>query len=117
MSYRQSNYDPNAYEQQGAPLRPFNWVQWVGVAFAVAGIAVDLLYFAGRFGWVRPMIDSPSPALALILPAILLINSRRGPVTLVGSEQLERNRRVLLITVAILVALFGAILVIELSGA
>ena len=117
MSYRQSNYDPNAYEQQGAPLRPFNWVQWVGVAFAVAGIAVDLLYFAGRFGWVRPRIDSPSPALTLILPAILLINSRRGPATQVGSEQLERNRRVLLITVAILVALFGAILVIELSGA
>ena len=115
-SYRQHGFDPNAYEQPGRPLRPYNWVQWIGVAMAVAGIGVNLAYFAGEFGWTRPVIDNPSPAMALILPAIVLVNSRREPGNLVSELQRQRNRRVLVITVLVCAIVIGAAVAIELLG-
>ena len=44
----QSNYEPFGTRNAARPLRPFNWVQWTGVALAMIGIAIDLLYFAQR---------------------------------------------------------------------
>ena len=115
--YRQSSFDPNAYEQPGAPLRPFNRVQWTGVGLATVGAVADLVYFAGRFGWIEPLMSSSTPAFALLLFGVVLINSRRGPSHLVTAEQQARNKRTLVITLAILTAIFGAVLAIEFSGA
>jgi hypothetical protein len=115
--YREHSFDPNAYEQPGRPLKPYNWVQWTGVAFVGLGLVGYLAYAADRLGWVSLGLDNASPLIALPLIGVSLINSRRDPGTQVGSEQLEKNRRVLLITVAVLAAVLGAVAVIELSGA
>ena len=114
--YREHGFVPNSYEQPGRPLRPFNWVQWSGVGLMAFGLALDLLYFAGRFGWTKDGAASPAMALGPMFVGIALINSRREPGTLVTDEQRARNRKVLLITVAILAVLGAALLVIEFSG-
>jgi hypothetical protein len=115
--YREHSFDPYAYEQPGRPMRPFNWVQWCGVALVGAGIVALLLYFAGRAGWIAPLVKEVQLSTALSIVGVVLINSRREPGTQVGSEQLQRNRKVLFITVAICAAVLGAALVIEFSGA
>lgn len=116
--YRQHSYDPNAFEQPGAPLKPFNWVQWTGVALqtvAAVLITIDLL---ARIGWLPRLVEDMSPApFALLVIGMVLINSRRGPARQFDSEQMAKNRRTLLITVAICAAVIGAALVIDFSGA
>ena len=72
---------------------------------------------ADRLGWTHFGINSAGPFVALPLFGAALINSRRAPAVEVGSEQLARNRRTLLITVAILAAVLGAALVIQFAGA
>jgi hypothetical protein len=116
--YREHSYDPNAYEHPGPPLKPYNWVQWTGVAVGGVGAALITLDLLGRTGLIPHWIDDPSPApFMLLVIGMVLINSRRGPATQVGSEQLEKNRRTLLITAAICALILGAAVVIELSGA
>ena len=116
--YREHSFDPNAYEQPGRPLKPYNWVQWTGVAIGVLGLAIIALGLLGRFGWIPPWLDGP-PGVSFMLPiiGISLINSRREPGTQVGSEQLEKNRRILFITTGVLALILGVIAVIEFSGA
>ena len=114
--YREHGFDPNAYEQPGPALKPYNWVQWTGVVFGLIGVGIYLVHFAGRFGWIPQWIDEPSPAFVLPLIGVALINSRRAPPTQVGEEQLAKNRRVLLITAAVCAAILGAALVIEFAG-
>ena len=48
--YREHSFDPNAYEQPGRPLQPYNWVQWTGVAIGVLGLAIIALGLLGRLG-------------------------------------------------------------------
>jgi hypothetical protein len=115
--YRQSSFDPDAYEQPGAPLRPFNRVQWAGFALAMAGLAINLVYLAGFFGLIRPLLDGISPAVALILVGVVLINSRRAPGTLVGAEQRGRNRKLLVVTLAVCAVILAAALAIDSLGA
>ena len=116
--YREHSFDPNAYEQPGPPLKPYNWVQWTGVAIGTAGAALITLDLLGRIGLLPRWIDDPSPApFMLLVVGMFLLNSRRGPAAQVGSEQLAKNRRVILITVAIVAAVIGAAAVIEFSGA
>ena len=115
--YRQHSFDPEAYQAQGRPLRPFNYVQWTGVALAVLVLAVYAGYAAGLLGWVRPVIGNPSPLIGLMVVAVVLVNSRREPATLVGFEQLRKNRRWLLITTVICVAVLGAAALIDYIGA
>jgi hypothetical protein len=117
--YREHSFDPNAYEQLGKPLRPYNWVQWTGVALAVVGIAGYLAYFASRLGWIDIGFDNSNapPFFTLPLLGMMLVSSRREPGTRVGSEQLARNRKVLLITVGVVAAILGAATVIAFSGA
>ena len=112
MSYRRHSYDPNVFEQPGRPLRPFNWVQWTGVALEVIGLGLFVSHIVGKIGWITPVGWFQFGVTPMILGA-LLINSRREPGTLVGSEQVARNRKLLLITVAICAAVLGAALVIE----
>ena len=112
-----SNYDPYAYEQPGRPIRPYNWVQWTGVALIGASIAALLAYFAGRAGWIAPVIKQVQVSTALAIIGSLLVNSRREPGTPAGSEQLRRNRKVLLITILVCAIVIGAAVVIEFQGA
>ena len=115
--YREHSFDPFAYEQAGAPMRPYNWVQWTGIAIGTIGILINVVYVAGSLGWMPKLIGSSSLGLPAIVLGIVLINSRREPSTQAGSEQLAKNRRVLLITTAIVVAILGAATVIDLLGA
>ena len=116
--YRQSSFDPAAYSQAGRPMRPFNWVQWTGVAFEAAALTIYAIFIAGELGYVRPMIDNPVIAMAFLFPGIALINSRRYPPTdPVDVLQRDRNRRVLLITTLIIAIAIGAAAVIQFSGA
>ena len=115
--YREHSFDPNAYEQPGPPLKPYNWVQWAGVAIGGVGAALITLYLLGKIRLIPQWVEaSPAPFMLLVV-GMLLIYSRRAPGVQVGSEQLAKNRRVLLITVAICAAIIGAAVVIELSGA
>ncbi|WP_309610254.1 hypothetical protein [Sphingomonas sp.] len=107
--YRQSGYDPNAYERMGRPTRPFNWVQWTGVAFGLAGLAIDAAYFAGRFGWMQPLFKSPTSVFMPFLLAIVLINSRREPLVDPAPElAAARGRWLLIVTIFCVVVLGGA---------
>ena len=116
--YRENSFDPYAYEQPGRPMRPFNWVQWFGVALFALAIAAYAYSVAATFGWMPKLGFQPMMAgLPLLLIGLSLINSRREPGNLVGSEQLAKNRQVLLITVLVCAAILGAALVIEFIGA
>ena len=116
--YREHGFDPNAYEQPGPPLKPYNWVQWTGVAIGSVGAILVTLDVLARIGWTTRWIGDPSPApFFLLILGTVLVNSRRAPGVEVGSEQLAKNRRTLLITAAICAAILGAALVIEFSGA
>ena len=75
--YRQSSFDPNAYQRYGKPLRPYNWAQWLGVVFAVLGVLGYFAYAADRLGWISIGFDSPAPFISLPLIGVALINSRR----------------------------------------
>ncbi|QNM83896.1 hypothetical protein H8M03_06200 [Sphingomonas sabuli] len=115
--YRRHSYDPNVYDQPGKPLKPYNWVQWTGVAFAMLGLAAFGVHLAGAIGWIDPVLDEPTFAFLFSLIGALLINSRREPGTPVGSEQLARNRKVLLVAIGVLAVLFAILLALQLSGA
>ena len=115
--YREHSFDPNAYEQPGPPLRPFNWVQWTGVVFVTLGLLAFVVYCAEKISLIPTWLENPAPVIMLGAIGTMLINSRRAAGVQVGSEQLAKNRRVLLITVAICAAIIGAAVVIELSGA
>ena len=115
--YHRHSFDPNAYEQAGAPLKPFNWVQWTGVAIGFVGIMLITLDVLGRIGWTPRWIDDPSPAsFMLLVVGMTLVNSRREPGTIINAEQRGRNKRVLIVTVAICAAVLGAALVVEFTG-
>ena len=93
--YRQPDFDLDAGGETGAPLRPYTIVQWTGVALALAGIAIDFAYLAGRAGW-SPRLDSPSVGIALPLLGAALINTRRerGPPS--DPQALRRRRKLAL---------------------
>ena len=114
--YREHNFDPYAYEQPGRPLRPFNWVQWTGVAFELLGLGLFLAQIAAQLGWIAPFVGTGLGFAAMII-GMVLINSRREPASQVDSEQLAKNRRVLLITILVCAAILGAAVVIEFLGA
>ena len=116
--YREeSSFDPNSYPSYGRPLRPYNWVQWTGVALIVASIGALLAYFFGRAGLIPPVIKDVPISTALAIIGSVLVNSRREPGTPFDEEQRRRNRKVLLITIAICVAIATAVVVIEFKGA
>ena len=115
--YRQSNFDPDAYQHPGAPLRPYNWVQWAGVAMGVIGLGLFLVHLAGKMGWIAPPVGYSAAGLVPLLAGSALINSRRSPSTLVTAEQRARNTRTLVITVALCAIVLGVAALIEFSGA
>ncbi|MEO6199112.1 MAG: hypothetical protein ABIO68_04160 [Sphingomicrobium sp.] len=113
--YRQSSFDPNAFEQSGRPMRPFNWVQWLGVAFLVITLLMLAVQVAGLLG-LAPRGNYSVGIPGLALGSIVLINSRRQPATDLAPELAAARKRWLIITVAVVVAILGAALVIEFAG-
>ncbi|MGE5562406.1 MAG: hypothetical protein ACM3ZV_03770 [Bacillota bacterium] len=114
--YRQHSFDPYAGGDYGPPLRPYNWVQWTGAGFGVAGAALSVYYFLGEAGAVPKILDSVLPASAMVLLGAALINSRRQPI---APEQAARQRRRALIVAAVAIAAFaiGFAAVIYFKGA
>ena len=105
--YRDSSgFDPYAYERPGRPLRPFNWVQWTGVAMGVAGalamVATLVIRLTGREATRDDWIPLGS---ALVILGSVLINSRRQP----GLTTATRRKRMVIVAVGLM--LFGAALI------
>jgi hypothetical protein len=112
--YRESSFDPNAGGDYGRPMRPFNWVQWLGVGAFAVGLGIMLVYFAGNFGLIAKQLDSPTPGTAFVLIAIPLINSRREGVALTPAT---KGRRLIIIAVALAVCIALAAATIYFKGA
>jgi hypothetical protein len=116
--YREHGYDPNAYEQPGPVVRPYNWAQWTGVGLAAIGFVMLLLHVAGRIGWIPQWIEKPVPsAFMLMLIGVSIINSRRHPGTDPAPELAAERKRWLFIILGICAAMIGAAVAIEFSGA
>jgi len=107
--YRQSNFDPNAaaWSQPGPPLRPYNWVQWTGVAIAVIGAAGCIYYLLGKAGVVPRLLDDAMPFAVLPIIGATLVNSRRAPGRQLSPE--TRRKRLLIILVALAVLVLAAV--------
>jgi hypothetical protein len=117
--YREnSGFDPLTYAQPGPPLRPFNSVQRTGVAMELDAIAAMGYFVAVIMGKLPDVgINGMFVAIPLQIVGFTLVNSRRAPGTPAGSEQLRRNRKVLLITTAIVVPIVIAAAAIDFLGA
>jgi hypothetical protein len=115
--YREHSFDPNA-GGGGRPLRPFNWVQWTGVGF-MAGAGVMLLaVVASAAGLLSPAFEHNAGLAAMMsVVGASLINSRREGSTDLAPELAPARRKWLLITIVVCVAIIGAAVVIEFSGA
>ena len=115
--YREHSFDPNAYQRYGKPQRPYNWVQWTGVFFAVCGVIAYALYAADRLGWISIGFDKPTGFISLPLIGVALVNSRREELPDEAPELAASRKRWLVITVAICAAILGAAAAIEFKGA
>ena len=94
--YRENDVEHSAGFGQGRPMRPmrpFNWVQWCGVVCLCLAVAVDGLYFAGRLGWARPVLKSPTAVFGFVMCAMFMINSRREPAVDLAPELAPARRR------------------------
>lgn len=102
----------------GRPLRPFSWVQWIGVGLEVVGLGLFLLVLAGKLGWIpRAAAIPPIGGIMTMIVGVSLINSRREPSVDVTPQQRAANRRLLIITVGICAAVLGAAALIDYLGA
>lgn len=110
MSYRQHSFDPSAQTVPGKPLRPFNWVQWVGVAMETFAIVWLVLFTAAKLGWAPWGELDMFPATVPAILGAALINSRREPDRVMGTEEMTRNRNWLLWGIAILACVAGILL-------
>jgi hypothetical protein len=110
-----SNYDPYASPRYGKPLRPFNWVQWSGVALIVLGIAIELFYLAAEVGFVAKWAPSPAIAVAPLIIGVNLINSRREELTDLAPELAPARKRWLIYTVLACVIIIGAATIIDIA--
>ena len=115
--YRQSSYDPNAYEPWGRPMRPYNAVQWVGVAIVVLGIVLFLAMIAGDLGVASFHRFRDAPAVIPILVGNLLIYSRRHPATDPAPELAPARKRWFTIIVLVCAIVIGGAALIEYTGA
>jgi hypothetical protein len=112
--YREHGFDPSAGGDYGRPQRPFNWVQWLGVACLFVGAAIMLAYVGGGLGLLPKLLDSPTPGTAFVMIAIPLIASRREAGTLSVES---KRRRTVIIAVALAVCALTAALVFYFKGA
>ncbi|MGZ2412044.1 hypothetical protein ACUXST_001465 [Sphingomonas sp. F9_3S_D5_B_2] len=115
--YREHSFDLNAPSPQGRPERPFNWVQWCGVAMEVAALVGYGYFVAAKVGWVRdPGFDTMSIALPFLILGQTLIFSRRRDYVDPAPELAAARKRWLIIVVAICAAILGAATIIAMKG-
>lgn len=114
--YRSHSFDPNAYERQGPPMRPYNALQWTGLALVLAGICIDLVYFAGRLGWTPKLLGNPAPSTGVLLAGVALINSRREPASDPAPELAADRRRWMAIILTICAVVFSVAAIIDLRS-
>ena len=107
-----SNFDPYAYPRYGKPLRPYNWVQWTGVAMAMLGVAGYLFYAADRLGWLSLGWRNPGPLFALPLIGVSLVNSRREVLPDLAPELAAQRKRMLIIVSVVCAIILGAVAII-----
>ena len=113
--YRESSYEPNAYQRPGSPMRPYNWVQWSGVGSALVGMGIALAYLAGRAGWIHDPLDSPMPAIIFVMLGSVLINSRREPGS--GPVRVTSRRTLIVIMVGLVAFAIGLAAALYFQGA
>jgi hypothetical protein len=109
-----SGFDPMAGGSYGPPLRPYNWVQWTGIAFMGIGILAVGAYILGRTGLLPNRFDDVFPGIMLLGIGSMLINSRRQDVPLTPEA---RRRNAIIIALALAVSIAVAALVIYFKGA
>ena len=115
--YRQSSFDPAAFAEPGPPLRPYNWVQRLGMALAVVGTLMTVARAAGDFGWIEPMPILSFPGTIPLLVGVLLVNSRRGPSTDITPKRAAARKRAHVVILAVSALFLGAAVLIAFSGA
>jgi hypothetical protein len=98
-------------------MRPFNWVQWTGVALFAVAMAMALVRWAGRFGWIEPHADETSLSGALNVMGLILIMSRREPVPDDAPGLSPARRGWLVVLFALAVALAGTAIFLQFLGA
>ena len=116
-SYREHSFDPNAWEPQGPPARPYKGWQWAGVVLGAIAVTVFLADVAGRLGWVPRFLGDDSTSVVVLCGcmATLLVSSRRAPVTPEYRETMKRRQRIVAV-VALIAAILGAAVVIFLKS-
>ena len=114
--YREHGFDPGAYERQGPPMRPYNWMQWTGIGFGLLGVAFYLAYFAGRAGWMPQLLHSPMVGFPMLILGVILVSSRRGTIPDPAPELAGARRRWMLIVATLCTAIFGAALIVQFKG-
>jgi hypothetical protein len=117
--YREiSSYNPRE-PRPGAPARPYDRVQWIGVGVGSLGLFVLLADIAGRFGWIPKPFDDPSALItAFTVLGTVLVSSRRGPAPDLSDPEVAARRRWALAGALVLAALIGAaIAILQARGA
>jgi hypothetical protein len=66
-------------------------MQTTGIVLIVIGLAIELYYFAGNFGWTRKTLDSPGLGLCLMFLGMALGRTRKQIYT---PEQIAKQRRI-----------------------
>ena len=111
--YRESSFDPNAGQREGAPLHPFNKLQWAGAAIILIGVAAMLATIAGKFGLaVADTTDLLPIGTTFCALGVVLINSRRAPLS-----PATKRRRLLILAAVTLVFAIAAAVTIYFQGA
>jgi hypothetical protein len=111
-----SSFDPYAGGDTGPPMRPYNWVQWTGVAFVVGGAALSVFYLLGQFGVVPKILRNVLPASTMVLLGVTLINSRRQPHQQLSEETKRQRMLIIAVAFAICILAIGAALYFKGAG-
>jgi hypothetical protein len=110
-----SSYEPFPRESAERPVWPFNWVQWTGVVLAAIGLGIDLVYFAGRFGWINSSMATPTYAIGPLILGVTLVNSRRQSDTDLAPELAAARKRWLIMIAVTSAAILGAATLIDIA--
>jgi hypothetical protein len=115
--YREHSFNPSAGERSGGPpMRPFNWVQWTGVAFVVIAIAVDLAYVGSAFGWWPKIMKTPVLSTTPLIFGMMMITSRRQSIVDPAPELAAARRKWLVIVFAVCAVILGVATIFAMKG-
>ena len=113
--YREHSFEPNGYQRRGAPLRPFNWVQWAGVGIMIVGALLVAAYMLGRFEVIPLITDDIAPFVMLMPVGSVLISSRRQTIADPAPELAAARKRWTIIVVGLCAAIIGTAVAIQFS--